>query len=216
MNTFKLCRGFQHTFRNVEFNVLRNLSFRKFSTESNGLRLILIGVPGSGKGTQSSKIEQDYGAIQISTGQILRQAVASKSEIGEKAKKQMADGGLVSDDIMSEIIESELSADKFKKKGWLLDGYPRTVGQANTLKKILQKIKQPLDYVFYLDVPDGVVIDRIGERLTHPGSGRVYNLSFNPPKVAGIDDITGEPLIKREDDNIETIKKKTKKLPRRN
>jgi len=191
-------------------------SSRFFATDSSSnkaqqltgrsLRIILVGVPGCGKGTQSAKVENDYGSIQISTGQILRQSVSHNTPLAETLKKQMASGGLVSDDIMLQVIEKELGAERFKQKGWILDGFPRTVGQAKQLDIILKKIHQPLDFVFYLDVPEDVVISRISERYIHPGSGRVYNSSFNPPKVPGKDDVTGEDLFRREDDDSNTVR----------
>eukprot|EP01114_Cavostelium_apophysatum_P014733 TRINITY_DN3893_c0_g1_i1.p1 TRINITY_DN3893_c0_g1~~TRINITY_DN3893_c0_g1_i1.p1 ORF type:complete len:254 (+),score=35.86 TRINITY_DN3893_c0_g1_i1:108-869(+) len=189
---------------------LNRIVSRSFASVKKPIRLILIGVPGSGKGTQSTKIERDYGSLGISTGQMLRQEISAKSSIGETVQKMMSGGGLVSDDIMLQLIKKELGSEKLKKSGWILDGFPRTVGQASELDKVLDSLHQPLDFIFYLDVPETVIFDRIKERLVHPASGRTYNLSFNPPKVAGKDDITGEPLVKREDDNLDTIRARLK------
>lgn len=177
----------------------------------------MVNSKGSGKGTQASKIQRDFGAIPISTGQILRNEVSSKSQLGKQAEKQMNAGGsfkqydlhplgLVEDSIMYKVIENQFNGETIRKQGWILDGFPRTVPQANQLDLVLSKLNQPLDYVLYLDVAEDIVYERIKDRLVHPGSGRVYNIAFNPPKVPGKDDITGEPLIKREDDDKETIR----------
>jgi len=189
-------------------NFLSFRSFSNFSTNSSDnskvLRIVLIGVPGSGKGTQSAKIERDYGVLPISTGHLLRTAVSEGTPLGKIAQKQMIGGGLVADDIMLSLIKHNLNFQA--GKSWLLDGFPRNVTQAKQLDTLLEELKQPLSHVFYLKVSEEVIYDRLKERLVHVPSGRVYNTSFNPPKVDGLDDITGEPLTKREDDNIETVR----------
>jgi len=179
---------------------------RQISTKKNGpLRLVLIGLPGSGKGTQSSKLEKDYNLVPISSGHLLRMAVAEGSPIGKIAEKQMIGGGLVSNEIILQLIKETL-VKKCGTENWLLDGFPRNLEQAKLLEILLEEVKQPLTHIFYLDVPEKVIYQRLKERLVHTPSGRIYNLSFNPPKVPGKDDITGEPLTKRGDDNEETVR----------
>lgn len=164
----------------------------------SSVRITLIGPPGSGKGTQSAKIERDFGLSTISTGQILRQLADEKTEKGASVSAILKAGGLVSDDIMLDIIKNAIQKEK---NGWLLDGYPRNPKQAAQLDELLHDIMQPLSLVFYLDVPESVLLERIQERWVHPASGRTYNMTFSPPKVHGKDDATGEPLVRRMDDN---------------
>ncbi|KAI9287778.1 adenylate kinase-domain-containing protein [Umbelopsis sp. AD052] len=168
------------------------------------LRLLLIGSPGSGKGTQSERIQKNFSVSHISSGDSLRKNIAQKSDIGLRAATAMAKGNLVSDDLMTLLIKSEL--DQVNNANWLLDGFPRTIEQARILDSMLLKNMQPLNLVINLVVPEEVILGRIIDRWVHIPSGRVYNLSYNPPKVAGHDDVTGEPLSKRPDDNADTFK----------
>jgi len=176
-----------------------------FCTKHNKpFRIVLIGLPGSGKGTQSSKLEKDYDLVSVSSGHLLRTEVAKNASL-RKIAEQMVGGGLVSDDIMLGLIKEKLR-ELGSNQSWLVDGFPRNISQAEQLDNLLEEVKQPLTHVFYLKVPESVIFERLKERLVHVPSGRVYNLSFNPPKVAGKDDVTGEPLSRRGDDNVETIK----------
>lgn len=165
------------------------------------MRLVLLGCPGAGKGTQAKFITEKYHIPQISTGDILRAAVSAGTPLGKRVKQTMDTGGLVSDDIMIQLIKDRLQqADCVN--GFLLDGYPRTLPQANSL---LQN-NVDLDYIIQIKVPDDELIKRLSGRRIHPSSGRVYHLEYNPPKIAGYDDVTGEPLIQRKDDHEETVK----------
>ncbi|GAB5589325.1 hypothetical protein Unana1_04225 [Umbelopsis nana] len=168
------------------------------------LRLLLIGSPGSGKGTQSERIQKNFPVGHISSGDSLRKNITRKSDIGIAAAAAMAKGNLVSDDLMTLLIKSEL--DQVHSENWLLDGFPRTIDQARILDKMLIRNMQPLNLVINLVVPEEVILGRIMDRWVHIPSGRVYNLSYNPPKVTGRDDVTGEPLSKRSDDNPDTFK----------
>lgn len=168
---------------------------------SDVMRLVLLGCPGAGKGTQAKFITEKYKIPQISTGDILRAAVSAGTPLGKQVKKTMDEGGLVSDDIMIQLVKNRLQEPDCKK-GFLLDGYPRTLPQANSL--VENHVE--LDYVIQIKVPDEDLIQRLSGRRTHPASGRVYHVLFNPPKVDGKDDLTGEPLIQRIDDSEETIK----------
>jgi len=174
------------------------------------LRIILVGAPGSGKGTQAAQIEHDYGPIPISSGDMLRQIKNEGSELGNIIKKQMTNGGLISDDILLDLIKHTLKSQTTPEKGWILDGYPRNPNQALQLNEVLRSLHQPLNVVFYLKVLEDVIIGRLQGRWVHPPSGRIYNVEYRPPKVFGKDDITGEPLIQREDDQAETIRARFK------
>lgn len=167
------------------------------------MKLILLGGPGAGKGTQAGFITEKYGIPQISTGDMLRAAVKSGSPMGLAAKKVMDAGGLVSDDIILGLIAERLKQPDCAK-GFLLDGFPRTIPQAEALRT--QGVE--LDYVLEIDVSDEEIIRRMSGRRVHPGSGRTYHVVFNPPQVEGRDDVTGEPLIQRDDDKEETVKKR--------
>jgi adenylate kinase len=167
------------------------------------MRLILLGPPGAGKGTQAAFITQAFGIPQISTGDMLRAAVKSGTPVGIAAKKVMDAGHLVSDDIIMALVRERLKQ-KDCAKGYLFDGFPRTIPQAEALKS--ERIG--LDYVLEIDVPDDEIIVRMSGRRVHPASGRSYHVKFNPPKVEGKDDVTGEPLIQREDDREETVRKR--------
>ena len=167
------------------------------------MRLILLGAPGAGKGTQAQFIREKFGIPQISTGDMLRAAVKAGTPLGIEAKKVMDAGGLVSDDIIIGLVKDRLQQDDCKA-GYLFDGFPRTIPQADAMKAAGVK----LDYVLEIDVPFEAIIERMSGRRSHPASGRTYHVKFNPPKVEGKDDVTGEDLIQREDDKEETVKKR--------
>jgi adenylate kinase len=167
------------------------------------MRLILLGPPGAGKGTQATFICQKYGIPQISTGDMLRAAVKAGTPLGLAAKKVMDSGALVSDEIIIGLVKERI-AQPDCAKGFLFDGFPRTIPQADAMKAAGVK----LDYVLEIDVPFEAIIERMSGRRSHPASGRTYHLKFNPPKVEGKDDVTGEPLIQRDDDKEETVKKR--------
>ncbi|SHH15001.1 adenylate kinase [Massilia sp. CF038] len=167
------------------------------------MRLILLGAPGAGKGTQANFIKEKYNIPQISTGDMLRAAIKAGTELGMAAKKVMDAGGLVSDDIMIGLVKNRLK-DADCQNGYLFDGFPRTIAQADAMKEAGINV----DYVLEIAVPDESIVDRMDGRRSHPASGRVYHIRNNPPKVEGIDDVTGEPLIQREDDKAETVQKR--------
>ena len=167
------------------------------------MRLILLGAPGAGKGTQATFICQKYGIPQISTGDMLRAAVKAGTPLGLEAQGIMASGGLVSDDLIINLVKERI-AQTDCANGFLFDGFPRTIPQADAMKAAGVK----LDYVLEIDVPFDAIVQRMSGRRSHPASGRTYHVTFNPPKVADQDDETGEPLIQREDDREETVKKR--------
>jgi len=167
------------------------------------MRLILLGPPGAGKGTQATFICQKFGIPQISTGDMLRAAVKAGTPLGVKAKAVMDSGALVSDDIIIGLVKERI-AQPDCANGFLFDGFPRTIPQADAMKAAGVK----LDYVLEIDVPFDAIIERMSGRRSHPASGRTYHTRFNPPKVEGKDDVTGEPLIQREDDKAETVQKR--------
>ena len=167
------------------------------------MRLILLGAPGAGKGTQAQFICEKFSIPQISTGDMLRAAVKAGTELGVAAKKIMDAGGLVSDDIIIGLVKDRLTQPDCSK-GYLFDGFPRTIPQAQAMKDA----GVPIDYVLEIDVPFDAIIDRMSGRRVHPASGRTYHVKFNPPKVAGKDDVTGEALIQRDDDKEETVRKR--------
>ena len=165
------------------------------------MRLILLGAPGAGKGTQAAFICQKYAIPQISTGDMLRAAVKTGSPLGLKAKAVMDSGALVSDDIIIGLVKERIT-EADCANGFLFDGFPRTIVQADAMKDAGVKI----DYVLEIDVPFEAIIERMSGRRSHPASGRTYHVKFNPPKVANVDDETGEALIQRDDDKEETVK----------
>jgi len=167
------------------------------------MRLILLGPPGAGKGTQAGFISKKFGIPQISTGDMLRAAVKAGTPLGQQAKQIMDAGGLVSDDIIIGLVKERLKQADCAN-GYLLDGFPRTIPQAEAMKTGGIRIGRVLE----IDVTDEEIIMRMSGRRVHPGSGRTYHIKFNPPKVEGKDDVTGEPLIQREDDKEETVKKR--------
>jgi adenylate kinase len=164
------------------------------------MRLILLGPPGAGKGTQAAFVTEAYGIPQISTGDMLRSAVKAGTPFGLSLQKVMDSGVLVSDDIMINLVRERLKRPD-SAKGYLFDGFPRTIPQADAMKNV----PVPIDYVLEIDVPDASIVERMSGRRVHPASGRTYHVKFNPPKIAGRDDVTGEPLIQREDDKEETV-----------
>jgi adenylate kinase len=167
------------------------------------MRLILLGGPGAGKGTQANYIKEKFNIPQISTGDMLRAHVKAGTELGVKAKAIMDAGGLVSDDIIIGMVKERLTQDDCKN-GYLFDGFPRTIPQAEAMKDA----GVPIDYVVEIDVADEEIIKRMSGRRVHVASGRTYHVVFNPPKTAGKDDVTGEDLIQRDDDKEETVKKR--------
>ncbi len=167
------------------------------------MRLILLGAPGAGKGTQATFICQKYGIPQISTGDMLRAAVKAATPLGLAAKKVMDSGALVGDDIIIGLVKERL-AQPDCAKGFLFDGFPRTIPQADAMKSA----GVHLDCVLEIDVPFDAIVERMSGRRSHTASGRTYHVKFNPPKVAGVDDVTAEPLIQRDDDKEETVKKR--------
>ena len=167
------------------------------------MRLILLGAPGAGKGTQAAFICEKYGIPQISTGDMLRAAVKAGTPLGLAARKVMDSGALVSDEIIIGLVKERI-AQSDCANGFLFDGFPRTLPQADAMRAAGVKI----DYVLEIDVPFEAIVERMSGRRSHPASGRIYHVKFNPPKVEGKDDITGEPLIQREDDKEETVEKR--------
>ncbi|KAJ1816112.1 Adenylate kinase 2 [Coemansia sp. RSA 2598] len=167
--------------------------------------MLILGAPGAGKGTQSSRIRKSFGIAAISSGDVLRRNIAEQTPAGIRAKESVARGELVSDNIIVELIRAELNT---IGGSWLLDGFPRNIAQAQALDAMLGAASQPLNAVVNLVVPEDVILSRIIERYVHVPSGRVYNLSYNPPRVPGVDDVTGEPLEHRPDDNPESFKRR--------
>jgi adenylate kinase len=167
------------------------------------MRLILLGPPGASKGTQANFIKEKFGIPQISTGDMLRAAVKAGTPLGIEAKKVMDAGGLVSDDIIIGLVKDRLQQDDCKS-GYMFDGFPRTIPQADAMKDA----GVPIDFVLEIDVPDSEIIERMSGRRVHVASGRTYHVKYNPPKVEGKDDVTGEELIQRDDDREETVRKR--------
>ncbi|MBA4178345.1 MAG: adenylate kinase [Leptothrix sp. (in: Bacteria)] len=167
------------------------------------MRLILLGAPGAGKGTQATFICRHYGIPQISTGDMLRAAVKAGTPLGAAAQKVMDGGGLVSDEIIISLVKQRITQPDCAG-GFLFDGFPRTIPQADAMKAA----GVALDVVLEIDVPEADIIERMSGRRAHLPSGRTYHVKFNPPKVAGVDDVTGEPLIQRDDDKEETVRKR--------
>jgi adenylate kinase len=167
------------------------------------MRLILLGAPGAGKGTQATFICRKFGIPQISTGDMLRAAVKAGTPLGLAAKQVMDSGGLVGDDIIIGLVKERITQPDCAS-GFLFDGFPRTIPQADAMKAAGVK----LDVVLEIDVPDSAIIERMSGRLFHSASGRSYHVKFNPPKQAGVDDVTGEPLVQRDDDKEDTVRKR--------
>ena len=173
------------------------------------MKILLIGPPGGGKGTQAKLLIEQFSIPQISTGDMLRGHIKNDSNLGKEAKKYMDQGKLVPDQLILDMMQVRLK-EKDCSNGYILDGFPRTIPQANGLDSLLKKIKQELDKVILLNVPDNIIVDRITGRRLHPDSGRIYHIKYNPPKNIGLDDITNEKLIIRPDDQEETVKKRLK------
>lgn len=167
------------------------------------MKLVLLGAPGAGKGTQATFICSKYAIPQISTGDMLRAAVQAGTPLGKEAKKIMDSGGLVGDDLIIDLVKERI-AQTDCEKGFLFDGFPRTIPQADAMRTAGVK----LDYVLEIDVPFEAIIERMSGRRSHAASGRTYHVKYNSPKVEGLDDVTGEPLIQREDDREETVRKR--------
>ncbi|WP_018625725.1 adenylate kinase [Kangiella aquimarina] len=167
------------------------------------MRIILLGAPGAGKGTQAQFIKEKYNIPQISTGDMLRAAVKAGTELGLQAKQKMDAGELVSDDIIIGIVKERVK-EADCANGYLLDGFPRTIPQADAMREN----NIDVDYVVEIDVDHEEIVKRLSGRRVHPASGRVYHVTYNPPKEAGKDDVTGEPLIQRDDDKEDTIRRR--------
>ena len=167
------------------------------------MRVILLGAPGAGKGTQATFIKEKFNIPQISTGDMLRAAVKAGTQLGLEAKSYMDSGGLVPDAVIIGLV-SERIKEADCANGFLFDGFPRTIPQAEAMKAAGVDI----DYVVEIDVPDEAIVERMSGRRSHPASGRTYHVKFNPPKVAGKDDVTGEDLVQRDDDKEETVLKR--------
>ena len=171
------------------------------------MKILLIGPPGGGKGTQAKKLVSKFNIPQISTGDILRTHVKEMTTLGRKAKHAMNNGELVPDDIILNMMKDRLTLADCKN-GYILDGFPRTIPQAKGLDEILNKLDSPLDNVIVIQVDDRVIIERMSGRRVHSSSGRIYHIKYDPPQIEDIDDITGEALIIRPDDIKETVKKR--------
>jgi len=167
------------------------------------MRIILLGAPGAGKGTQAQILKDKFNIPQISTGDMLRAAIKANTKLGLEAKQFMDSGALVPDQLIIELVKERIQ-DEDCKQGFLLDGFPRTIPQAEAMKQASISI----DIVIEIDVPDNVIVDRLSGRRTHLASGRIYHIQNNPPKIQDKDDITGEPLVQRDDDKKETILKR--------
>ena len=167
------------------------------------MRIILLGAPGAGKGTQAQILKDKFNIPQISTGDMLRAAIKANTKLGVEAKQFMNSGALVPDKLIIELVKERIQ-DQDCKQGFLLDGFPRTIPQAEAMKQASISI----DIVIEIDVPDNVIVDRLSGRRTHLASGRIYHIQNNPPKMQDKDDVTGEPLVQRDDDKKETILKR--------
>ena len=167
------------------------------------MRIILLGAPGAGKGTQAQILKDKFNIPQISTGDMLRAAIKENTKLGLEAKQFMDSGALVPDQLIIELVKERIQ-DSDCKQGFLLDGFPRTIPQAEAMKEAAITI----DMVIEIDVPDNVILDRLSGRRTHLASGRIYHIHNNPPKIQGKDDVTGEDLVQRDDDKEETILKR--------
>ena len=169
------------------------------------MKILLLGPPGGGKGTQSKFLMEKFSIPQISTGDMLREHVKKETNLGKKAKEFMSKGELVTDSLILEMMQFRLGKNDCNN-GFILDGFPRTIAQAEGLNQLLTQINQSLDYVVVINVQDDAIVERMGGRRMHPDSGRVYHIKYNPPKVEGKDDITNEDLIIRDDDKEDTVR----------
>jgi adenylate kinase len=168
------------------------------------MRLVLLGPPGAGKGTQARILEERFGAVQLSTGDMLRKHRSEGTPLGKEAQSYMDAGGLVPDDLIIRMMEGELA----EKSAFILDGFPRTVAQAQALSALLEKLNLPLAATLLFDADRAELIERLTGRWTNPRTGRTYHTKFNPPKAAGIDDEDGGPLVQRPDDTLEVVSKR--------
>ena len=171
------------------------------------MNIILIGPPGAGKGTQAKFIVENKHIPQLSTGDMLRENVANKTALGQSAVKYMDAGELVPDNIILDMMKNNIQSNNCNK-GFILDGFPRTTIQANGLTGLLDELNIKINYVLVLSVQDDIIVERMSGRRLHPSSGRVYHIKYNPPKESGLDDITNEKLIIREDDKESTVRKR--------
>tara|TARA_Y100000814_G_scaffold202558_1_gene149288 strand:- start:134 stop:775 length:642 start_codon:yes stop_codon:yes gene_type:complete len=171
------------------------------------MNIILIGPPGAGKGTQAKFIVTNFNIPQVSTGDMLRENVKNNTNLGIEAKKFMDSGELVPDSVILNMMKDRI-VNNDCKNGFILDGFPRTTTQAQSLTKLLDQMDMKIDYVLVLEVDDDIIVDRMGGRRVHPGSGRVYHIKYNPPKEEGLDDFTNEKIIIREDDKEDTVRKR--------
>ena len=169
------------------------------------MNIILIGPPGAGKGTQAKFIVTNFNIPQVSTGDMLRENVKNNTNLGIEAKKFMDSGELVPDSVILNMMKDRI-VNNDCKNGFILDGFPRTTTQAQSLTKLLYQMDMKIDYVLVLEVDDDIIVDRMGGRRVHPGSGRVYHIKYNPPKEEGLDDFTNEKIIIREDDKEDTVR----------
>ncbi|KEZ40961.1 hypothetical protein SAPIO_CDS7863 [Scedosporium apiospermum] len=201
-----IVNGFESRIKKLEEKALLGGTESPKTTEE--IRMILIGPPGAGKGTQAPKIKEKFNCCHLATGDMLRSQVAKKTPLGIEAKKIMDAGGLVSDDIVIGMIKQELETNKECQGGFILDGFPRTVPQAEGLDSMLKARNQKLQHAVELQIDDSLLVARITGRLIHPASGRSYHTTFNPPKEYMKDDITGEALVQRSDDNADALKKR--------
>jgi len=174
---------------------------------AHGIRAVLLGPPGSGKGTQSPRLKEQYSVCHLATGDLLRAEIGSGSGLGQEIKTVIDQGKLVSDELVLRMVADNLDKPACKN-GFLLDGFPRTIGQAEKLDVMLEKRKEPLDAVVEFAIDDSLLVRRICGRWFHLASGRSYHEEFHPPRVPGKDDVTGEVLVKRNDDNAEVLKKR--------
>lgn len=176
---------------------------KKLELQEKKMRIILLGAPGAGKGTQAQFITEKFGIPQISTGDMLRAAVKEGTELGKQVEQVMASGGLVTDETIIALVKERIAQDDCAN-GFLFDGFPRTIPQAEAMVNA----GVPIDVVLEIDVPDDEIVKRLSGRCVHLDSGRVYHVVFNPPKVEGMDDVSGEPLIQRDDDKEDTVRKR--------
>jgi len=174
---------------------------------AHGIRAVLLGPPGSGKGTQSPRLKAEYNVCHLATGDLLRAEIGSGSDLGQEIKAVIDQGKLVSDELVLRMVADNLDKPECKN-GFLLDGFPRTIGQAEKLDVMLEKRQEPLEAVVEFSIDDSLLVRRITGRWFHLASGRSYHEEFHPPRVPGKDDVTGEVLVKRNDDNAEVLKKR--------